>query len=177
MLRYQPPKANVWGHSLRKMKPSIEIARAREFERRAVGSCQFATSSLMIAKLVSGPNEPLPLSVIKFFEDELKVASRLGYFRFDEAEFERALNLLIKHESAGQEFPAFIILSRVVEITAWKINGTDVPTTSNMHWAFGTQPDISTFLTFNDRAEYEFIRQVLMELEICTLNEKHLRAV
>ena len=48
MLRYSPPKSSIWGHGLRKMKPSLQKERLNAFEKEAYASFNRYSFSLDI---------------------------------------------------------------------------------------------------------------------------------
>lgn len=173
ILRYQPPKSNIWGHSLRKMKPSIERALSGEFEEAAVARLSFSASSLWISRKAA--DRIVPQDLISRFEAAVQKESKEGFFHLSEVEFERAFAVLVTCESALSDIDATIALSRIVRIQEWRIAGVPVPTSSSVHWDFGSSPGISTFLSFGDRAEFDYVREVLERLKICRLNEKHLK--
>jgi hypothetical protein len=175
MLRYQPPKSNTWGHSLRKMKPSKERALVGEFERIAISRSVFGASSLWICRIST--DHAVQPEVIKRFELALKKESKEGYFHLTETEFEAALEYLISDEDGLPQLKGNVMLSKMVDIQEWRIRELSVPTKSRIHWVYGSSPHFSTFLRFNDREEFDFIQKVFEDLKICRLNEKHLKPV
>ena len=175
MLRYQPPKSNIWGHSLRKMKPSKERAAADEFEKKTVAKSVLGASSLWIARVLA--DKAIGAELIQQFETALGKESKEGYFHIVEAEFETAFGVLVSLEDELPDLKAHVLLSRRVKVQEWLIDGVAVPTASTLSWDFGTRPGVSTFLQFNDRREFDFIAAAFEELKICRLNEKHLKPV
>ena len=175
MLRYQPPKSNIWGHSLRKMKPSVERALADEFERLAIARGEFGASTLWICRSVPGCDTPTEL--IQRYDSALKKNSINGFFHLEEAEFESAFKMLVSDESELPLGNTNILRSRAIKIHEWHIAGTAAPTQSTIHWNYGSTPGISTFLRFNTREEFDYIRSVFADLKLCKLNEKHLKLV
>ena len=157
------------------MLPSKERTLAREFELRAVERLAFGASTLSISR--ASHDQPTPAELIQRFEYSLKKESKLGFFHLTESEFEIAFEVLVALQAELSELKADISLSRFVKIQEWRIDGKPASTVSSIHWDFGSSPCISTFLRFNSRAEFDYIRAIFEELKICRLNEKHLKPI
>jgi len=134
MLRYQPPKSNIWGHSLRNMKPSKEWALASAFEERVVARAGLGTSLLQISPPM--PHDANRTDLIQTFERTLDRQSMRGFFKLTEPEFHLALDALGAQEDALPELPALITLSKFTQVLEWRVAGVVVPTSSTITWTF-----------------------------------------
>jgi hypothetical protein len=69
------------------------------------------------------------------------------------------------------------MLLQMVQISKWLVEGQPVATQSMITLYYGMKPCISTFLEFDTTGQFEFIKQVLSDLDFCKLNEKHLKPI
>ncbi len=69
------------------------------------------------------------------------------------------------------------MLLQSIDISKWRIEGQAVATQSRIMLYFGMKPCISTFLQFETTGQFEFIKQALSDLNLCKLNEKHLKPI
>lgn len=182
MYRYSPPKSNTWGHSLGKMQPVRQRDLFAEFLKRAVSEHSFTGGSLTF--LVGAPTF-FPLEAqdqwghvtsddVRHFEQILSASSRDGAFNWLTAhQCELALTELLQRSAL---LPGSSLLQSV-EISKWLIEGQPVATRSQMVLYYGMKPCISTFLQFKTTSQFEFIKRVLVDLDFCKLNEKHLKPI
>jgi hypothetical protein len=177
MYRYIPPKASVWGHSLRNMKPSREKALMDRFFEIAVAQYSFSSGSVFYQPSMDTLFNEEPARLCrKHFEGILDVeSSPHSLVNLGKEQFDLCLNELIRNDSLYISGSSGAVLMSGVEISKWRIKGEESPTKSHMNIFYGAKPRISTFLAFRDLEEFNFINQVLEELGICRLNEKHLK--
>jgi hypothetical protein len=183
MYRYSPPKSNIWGHSLRKMEPARQKALFDEFLNKAVAGHSFTGGSLTL--FTGAPPAFFPPEAqaqwghvtsddVKRFEELFGASARDGsFYSLTPEQCATALNELIRKPAM---LPGSLLLQSV-DISKWLINGQPVPTQSRMMLYFGMKPCLSTFLQFETPDHFEFIKQVLSDLEFCKLNEKHLKPI
>lgn len=171
MFRYQPPKSSVWGHLLRKMPANHAKARFQEFLNTAVAELKFRSASLNIQD-ASG-------EVVSRYERLLGIPVEGGcYFaRLTLEQSDRCLDELIKDEASALGAAGSFVLAQLFEITKWRVNGQEVPTTSRVSIQYGRLPCISTFFQFDTVEQFYSVRQVLEDTGLCKLNEKHLKPV
>jgi hypothetical protein len=113
---------------------------------------------------------------VEHFESILGIESNLNALtNLGREQFDLCLNELIRNDSLYISGKSGAVLLCGVEISKWRIKGEESPTQSHMQIYYGAKPRIATFLSFRDLEEFKFIDQVLGELGICHLNEKHLK--
>ena len=171
MFRYQPPKSSVWGHLLRKMPPDRAKARFQEFRNNAVAEDKFSSASLRIQD-DSG-------EVVRRYERLVGIPTQDGcsFARLTLEQSDRCIDELIKDESSTPGAAARFALTQMFEITKWRIDGQEVPTTSSVIIHYGQLPCISTFFQFETVEQFHSVRRVLEDIGLCKLNEKHLKPV
>lgn len=180
MYRYSPPKSNTWGHSLGKMQPARQRELFAEFLKRAVAEHSFTNGTLTF--FIGDAPAFLPLEAqgqwghvtsddVRHFEHLLGSPSRAGNFALSAQQCEVALTELIQRSAL---LPGSILLQGV-DISKWLIEGHPVTTESRFFLYYGMKPCISTFLEFETTSQFEFIKRVLVDLDFCKLNEKHLK--
>ena len=98
-------------------------------------------------------------------------------FDLCEDEFERVMGLLVSKEFTLHSLAFRLNLSMRIEIDSWSIRGKVSETQSMMAWNYGTSPHISMSLCFNCKDEFYYIQEVLYDLNICKLSEKHLKEI
>lgn len=166
MYYYHPPKSSIWGHGLRKMPAARERELFRKFLNIAVREFKNNQGNLT----VMDPSRAL----VRKYETLLGLtAYGDGFFNLNGEQCEVVVDEIIKAQAVGAAEP--VILLQSFEITKWRIEGTDVPTNSNIALYYGKMPCVSTFLQFDSVEEFNYIKRVLEELNFCKLNEKHLR--
>ena len=171
MFRYQPPKSSVWGHLLRKMPADRAKARFQEFLNTAVAEHNFSSASLTIQD-ASG-------EVVPRYERLVGSPAQNGccFYRLTLEESDRCLDELIKDEASAPGATSRFALAQLFEITKWRVNGQEVPTTSSVSIHFGQLPCISTFFQFETVEQFYSVKRVLEDIGLCKLNEKHLKPV
>lgn len=183
MYRYSPPKSNIWGHSLRKMEPTRQKALFDEFLKRAVAGHSFTGGSLTL-HVGSAPSF-LPLEAqgmwghvtsndVQRFEQLLGTGARDGaFYSLTPQQCELALNEIIQNSTL---IPGVMLLQGV-DVSKWLIDDQPVATQSRIVLYYGMKPCISTILQFQTIDQFEFVQQVLSDLQFCKLNEKHLKPI
>ena len=190
MLKYQPPKSNIWGHSLRRMTPPDIVQRLSGFFAIAIAEHHFGTSHLSIhdsAEVASVIRKQSTSGPFELSKETLEIVNRCGrltgatprygYFNLTEAQFERCLETLISDPGVFGEPQTSVLFSRSWRITKWKIDSLEVSTESTLSVDFAADPHITTFLRFNNLTEFNFVRDAFTKTKLCKLNEKHLREV
>ena len=181
MYHYSPPKSNLWGHALRQMPPARQKALFGAFLEQAVAKCVWTGGSL---SLYAGPAPTfLPPAAqglwghvtaadVKRFEELLGATARDGgFYSLTPQQCDAALDELIQHPTL---VPGSMLLS-AVDISQWLIEGKPVETQSRVTLYYGFKPCLSTFLEFETTGQFEFIKRVLADLDLCKLNDKHLK--
>lgn len=168
MLRYQPPKSDIWGHRLR----HLPAARARDllhiFLKEAAAEHRFLSASLTVL--------PESGDLTRRFITWLEVAPlKGGYFVLSYEQSQAALNKLVEFESAGHPDAKRVTLLQSFDISQWLIDTTKVATRSSLGMHYGLVPCLSTLLAFETEQQFQYVRAVLERLDICKLNEKHLK--
>lgn len=177
MYRYMPPKSSVWGHSLRNMKPLRQKTLFDSFFEVAVAEHSFSSGTVFHQPSIDTLfDEDHPRQCREHFERLLGVeSSPHSLASLDKEQFDLCLNELIRNDSLYVSGKSGAVLMSGVEISKWRIKSQESPTESRISIYYGAKPRISTFLFFRDLEEFKFIDQVLGELGICRLNEKHLK--
>ena len=183
MFRYSPPKSNIWGHSLAKMPPARQRQLFAEFLKKAVAEHSFTDGSLTFFIGDAPPFLPAEAQTqwghvtsddVRHFEQLLGTSARDGaFYSLTAQQCETALQELLQRTTL---LPGSMLLQGV-EISKWLIEARPVPTESRMHLYYGLKPCLSTFLDFETTTHFNFIKQVLADLNFCKLNEKHLKPV
>jgi hypothetical protein len=183
MYRYSPPKSNIWGHSLGKMQPARQRELFAGFLKRAVAEHSFTGGSLTF--FVGAAPAFLPLEAqgqwghvtsddVQHFEQLLGTLAREGaFYSLGAQQCEVALTELVQRSAL---LPGSMLLQSV-DISKWLIEGQPVATQSRVVLYYGMKPCISTFLQFETTSQFEFIKRVLVDLDFCRLNEKHLKPI
>lgn len=179
MYRYTPPKSNIWGHSLRNMEPDRQRSLFQQFLKIAVADYQFKNGSLTIFAGSPPPflqgQEPwghAKESDVQAFEALLGASSRTGVFdALEPGQCDLALEEIISNPVVRPG----VLLSQVVEVRAWLIDGRRSATESLISLYYGMKPCLSTFLQFGTMEEFQFVKKVFSDLQFCTLNEKRLK--
>lgn len=171
MFRYQPPKSSVWGHLLRKMPADREKARFQEFLATAVAEHKFSSASLSIQD-ASG-------QVVPRYERLIGMPAQNGccFYHLTLEQSNRCIDELIKDEASAPGAARHFALAQMFEITKWRVDGQDVPTSSSVTIDYGQLPCISTFFQFETVEQFHSVRRVLEDIGLCKLNEKHLKPV
>ncbi|MDR0353552.1 MAG: hypothetical protein LBI02_09495 [Opitutaceae bacterium] len=161
------------------MKPSTEGMLAEAFENAAVADARVGPCSRSLAICRPAPDRAGEAADITArFEVALSRQSSNGSFPcLEETEYQKAFQFLVRNEERLPAWDAIILLSHHVEIKKWRVKDAIVPTLSTLSWGFGSHPHISTLFYFNTRTEFDFIQSVFERLNICRLNERHLRLV
>ena len=169
MFRYQPPKSSVWGHLLRKMPADRAKARFQEFLATAVAEHKFNSASLMI--------QDASRQIVPRYERLIGMPAQNGcsFARLTLEQSDRCLDELIKDEASAPGAAGHFALAQLFEITKWRVDGQEVPTSSSVTIHYGQLPCISTFFQFETVEQFHTVRRVLEDIGLCKLNEKHLK--
>ena len=171
MFRYQPPKSSVWGHLLRKMPADRAKARFQEFLATAVAEHKFSSATLSIQD-ASG-------QIVPRYERLIGMPAQNGcfFYRLTLEQSNNCLDELIKDEASAPGSASHFALAQLFEITKWRVDGQEVPTSSSVTIHYGQLPCISTFFQFETVEQFHSIRRLLEDIGLCKLNEKHLKPV
>ncbi len=177
--RYSPPKSNIWGHSLRKMLPSLQEKKTEEF--LSTLSTQIKTSSYYLTFFSPSNINDLErkeyLELIAIFEKTLDIPnydeSRLSYLSEDQ--FNLGLDLLKSLEKKPHHPWIGATIQRGLKIDRWQINGISVPTEASLGFHFGFSPHIGTEMIFNNESEFQFVADQFYTSFKVRLNPKHLK--
>lgn len=165
------------------MEPTRQKALFEEFLKKAVAEYSFSSGSLTLhtgsaptflppdAQGMWGHVTPKD---VERFEQLLGATAREGsFYSLTAQQCEIALAELIQNSAL---LPGSMLLQGV-DISKWLVEGQPVETQSRIHLYYGMKPCISTFLQFETTAQFEFIKQLLSDLDFCKLNEKHLKPI
>jgi hypothetical protein len=182
MYRYTPPKSNIWGHSLRKMRPARQRELFGEFLSIAVADHKFLAGSLTVTDYtVSSRGMIINHSAgeaVQRFERLLDIkAQNHSFHSLPPEQVEKCLNELIRDNVSKPDEPIRLMLLQPVAIGKWRINGQEIAISSEITLYYGLRPCISTFLQFETVEQFRYIKRVLEELRFCKLNEKHLKVI
>src|SRR5438874_1045161 len=129
MYRYSPPKSNIWGHSLRKMKAARQKALFAEFLKQAVAEYSFNGGNLTFfvesapgfsASEAQGMWGHVTSDDVRRFEQLLGANAHGGYFfSLTPQQCEIALDELIQNSAL---IPGSMLLQGVA-ISKWMIEG------------------------------------------------------
>lgn len=179
MYRYMPPKSSVWGHSLRKMKPDNQKILIDEFLQTAVAEHQFSSGSIIYQRSfetlfddnIANESKSYFIKLLSTISGEADLSS------LNAEQFDLCLRALQNDNSLFISGKSGITLTSTIKISKWLIDNTEVPTESSLSVSYGAKPWLTTFFTFSDIDEFNYIKHVFNELGICRLNEKHLKTV
>lgn len=146
-----------------------ERARAlfTEFLATAVAERKFSSANLFVQDAQRVPD----------IEIVVGIPARAGCFdSLNEDQCEKCINEIVQDESSlPGGFNPFMLV-QTYEISKWRIDGQDVPTSSRVVMNYGPRIFISTFFQFDTKEQFEHIKRVLADIGICKLDEKHLKA-
>lgn len=171
MFRYMPPKSSIWGHRLPNMPAKRANELVNQFLATAAGEYKFLSSSLGI---IDGTGQIVPR-----MERLLGTAARGGQFGdLTQQQSAVCLEEIIKEEDQAASIKTSpFMFAHNFEISQWHFAGQFVATTSKISMHYGQLPCISTFLWFDTVEQFRHVKQVLGDLGLCNLNEKHLKPV
>lgn len=177
MYKYQPPKSSIWGHGLRKMRPAESRSRVKKFLDIAAGEHCFVGGSVFYQPTLDTIfRQDLHKDCLSRFSRLLGIEESPQFLsNLDNQQVELCLDELSRDDSLYVPGGHGAVVMEGVRISKWRINDQETSTNSIVDIYYGANSRISTFLTFNDPEEFEFVRQALMEAGLCRLNEKHLK--
>jgi hypothetical protein len=151
------------------MPPDRAKALFQKFRNTAVAEEKFSSASLRIQD-DSG-------EVVRRYERLVGIPTQDGcsFARMTLEQSDRCIDELIKDEASAPGAASRFALTQMFEITKWRIDGQEVPTTSSVIINYGQLPCISTFFQFETVEQFYSVRRVLEEIGLCKLNEKHLK--
>ena len=169
MYRYFPPKASVWGHSLRRMP----VARARNllatFLDTAAKNYQLAQVSLWIDRAED--------QAIQRYEKLIGMpAERRRNTDLTLAQADMCLTQLIQDEKEFRATEKCISLWYKYEVTRWLANKSELVPTSIITIHYDNWPHLQTELYFESISEFEHVKEAFAASGLCKLNPKHLKA-
>jgi hypothetical protein len=85
------------------------------------------------------------------------------------------LKEIIRLESTSPADARVISLDQYFKITQWIIDRKPVNTRSTLTMHYGAIPCLTTRLWFESVGQFHYIRDVMIDLGLCTLNEQHLK--
>ena len=88
-------------------------------------------------------------------------------------QFEACIQQIIAEQTAKKTSRAWV--AQHFDISAWRIHGHLIKTFSTITLYYGSGACISTHLQFDKKEHFDYIRQTLEDLGLCTLNEKYLK--
>jgi hypothetical protein len=146
-------------------------ARFQEFLNTAVAEHKFSSASFTLQD-ASG-------EVVPRYERLVGIPALHGcsFPRLTHEQSERCIDELIKDEASTPGAAGNFALAQLFEITKWRVDGEEVPTTSRVSIHYGQLPCISTFFEFETVEQFDSVRRVLEDIGLCKLNEKHLKPV
>lgn len=177
-LRYSPPKASIWGHSLRKMKPDVARSRFNSFLETNVEAHTWSSHGIAVFSATSIPVEEKVARVLQRFEylTGAKAPRDGTLWYITQADFERCIAELIYNPHLCSDKELYVSVDATVEVKTWRKGGKCVPTKSLMTLDYGTSPRISSmFLNFESLELYEHIKQGFIDADLCRLNDKYLK--
>src|SRR5579859_1858042 len=174
MLQYRPPKSHIWGHSLKSLAPEAIRSRFAAFMTATVAESRFVAGRLLVgqAKPVA---ESKPENLLARFERLLELPPQDGSFELTEPQFDKCLDEIIRDPELLKDPDTLVLLTEFLQVGAWKIDGREVKTSSLLTLGLGKHSYLTTLLSFNDRAEFDLVRQSFLDVGLCDLSEKHLR--
>ena len=145
-------------------------ARFQEILVTAVAEHKFSSATLSIQD-ASG-------QVVPRYERLIGMPAQNGcFYRLTLEQSNRCLDELIKDEASAPGAASHFALAQLFEITKWRVDGQEVPTSSSVTIQYGQLPCISTFFQFETVDQFHSVRRVLEDIGLCKLNEKHLKPV
>ena len=146
-------------------------ARFQEFLNTSVAEHKFSSASLRIQD-PSG-------EVVPRYEHLVGIPAQNGcsFARLTLEQSDRCIDELIKDEASAPGAAGRFALAQFFEITKWRVDGQEVPTTSSVSIHYGQLPCISTFFQFETVEQFYSLKRVLEDIGLCKLNEKHLKPV
>ena len=146
-------------------------ARFEEFLATAAAEHKFSSASLSIQD-ASG-------QVVPRYERLIGMPAQNGccFYRLTLEQSNSCLDELIKDEASAPGAANNFALAQLFEITKWRVDGQEAPTSSSVTIHYGQLPCISTFFQFETVEQFHSIRRLLEDIGLCKLNEKHLKPV
>lgn len=186
-LRYMPPKASIWGHSMKRMKPAKMRAGFQAFLDQAVlryesngpVDCYVSVNS-------GGESQQNATAFIRSFLSENHLPAEwddsAGGRYVDEAVFERCLDWFVEHWESFSRlkkdfFYSSFCLHRDFHVQAWKFDPAleDLNLQGVLGEDYGDYPYVGTMLEFRTLAEYRWVADIAQQTLGIRFNDKHLR--
>jgi hypothetical protein len=151
------------------MPAELMKARFQEFLATAVAEHNFSSASLMIQD-PSG-------QVVPRYEHLIGLPAQNGccFARLTLEQSNKCIDELIKDEASAPGAAGHFALAQLFQVTKWRVDGLEVPTSSSVTIHYGQLPCISTFFQFETVEQFHSVRRVLEDVGLCKLNEKHLK--
>ena len=171
---YSPPKSSVWGHSLRKMKPSVQRERLEAFLTTSVSAYSYATGSIYFQPTTFSPSESAEFD--RHFTELLGLPEpQLGFSNLTEAQFELCFQQLLNSPSLYESGKRGATVTASYAISAWSIEGSSVETSSLLGVNYGGKPWLIPRFSFETIEMFEYLRERLEAAGLCKLNPKHIK--
>jgi hypothetical protein len=167
--RYQPPKSNIWGHGLRNMAAAVARERFANFLAAAADKFEFSDASIMVA--ATAPE------LVSRLEHLLGAPARNNYIRLNADQCDACIDEVIRLEQASSKEAGVITLMQAFKISHWRICTLGGVTASRMHMYYGRSACLSTLLEFESIEQFHAIAQMLQDMRICRLSQKHLKVI
>jgi hypothetical protein len=94
-----------------------------------------------------------------------------------EEQCERCVEAIARDEEIEGKMARSCILIQSFTVFRWQLQGQTVDTPSEISMYYGQGQYLSTSLQFATVEDFRRIQQLLADLGLCKLNEKHLKAV
>jgi hypothetical protein len=161
MYEYRRSKACIWGHRLNKIPPARQRTQFREFLKRAVAEYSWQGCTLRI----------LPATLrdeIQHFERLLGLSAD-SFSLLTPQQCEICLDEIVNNPALHASVAQWFLVSK------WLIDAQPVPTRTRIGWHCGQSSVMSTFFQFESIEHFRYVKQVLADLGLCTLNDKNLK--
>ena len=171
---YSPPKKSVWGHSLRKMAPTMQRERLELFLAKAVSDHVFSTGCVFYQPAPAGPFQSAEIE--SHFVELLGLpVPQPGLSNLDEAQFEACCRELVARPSLFEPGRRGAAVMASYSISGWLVAGTPVETSSELGFFYGARPWIVPRFSFDTLAVFDYLRETLESVGLCRLNPKHIK--
>jgi hypothetical protein len=168
MYRYRPPKSSVWGHRLRRMPVSRVRALLSAFFEAGVDEYRFHSSNIWTSN--ASPD------IVAHYEQATGKSAehgRIANLTYEQSE--SCLAVLLADEEEFRTNDIHLSLWQDFVITKWRHRDSESLTNSILGVQYDIWPHLSTNLQFESVDQFNYVRGVLGDIGLCSLNEKHLK--
>jgi hypothetical protein len=139
---------------------------------------QFLSAAVAERKFISSTLHLHNAQLIPRLEQLIGNSSRDGCFdELTEQQSNQCLDEIINSEAVVSGEMSPFMLNQHYEISKWRIDGQDVPTSSRVMIYYGRLPCLSTLFQFETVEQFRHVKRILEDLGLCKLNEKHLKTL